>query len=114
VNNLTEILTPIVMKIDLKANEVIIKAGDGKHINGKGPVDGKLIVTNQRVYFISLAKNNAEQNLEIMPSEIKELIFYNTKIIFPNGLDVITKEGKNFRFTLKKRNDFGQLINKMY
>jgi hypothetical protein len=102
------------MKIDLKANEVIIKAGKGKHINGKGPVEGKLIVTNQRVYFTSMAEQDADQNLEILPCEIKEVIFYNTRVFFSNGLDVITKEGKKLKFTVKNRNEIGKLINKMY
>lgn len=102
------------MKIELKANEVIIRVGNGKHINGKGPVKGKLIVTNQRIYFITLDEKDAEQNLEIQPAEIKELLFYNTRLIFANGLDVITKEGKSLKFCIKNRNDIGQLINKMY
>ena len=102
------------MKIDLKANEVIIKAGNGKYINGRGPVPGKLIVTNQRVYFISLEEKDWDQNLEILPSDIKELIFFNTKMIIPNGLNLIKKDGENHVFNVKKRNDLGQLINKMY
>lgn len=102
------------MVVNLKANEVVIKAGDTSHCNDQNRIPGKLIVTNQRIYFLTLKPESSRFNLEILPEQIKEVIFYNTKKIFPNGLNLITKAGKQLRFILKKRNAFGELINKMY
>ncbi len=102
------------MKVDLKANEVVIKAGNSEQILGDKKVSGKFIVTNQRIYFKALEERFNEMNLELMPNQILEVIYFNTKVIFPYGLNVVTKNGDNLRFVLRKRNEFGQLINKMY
>ena len=102
------------MVVNLKANEIVIKAGDTEHCFDENKVSGKLIVTNQRIYFLTKNPDCSAHNLEILPEQIKEVIFYNTKKIFPNGLNLITKAGEQLRFILKKRNAFGELINKMY
>jgi hypothetical protein len=100
------------MKVDLKPNEVVVKAGDSKHINGKGDVSGKLILTNQRVYFKS--PEQTEYNMEIMPGDIEEVIFFNTNAFSPNGLNIVTKEGDELKFKIKKRDSWGKAINQMY
>jgi hypothetical protein len=102
------------MVVNLKANEVVIKAGDTDHCYNENKIPGKLIVTNQRIYFLTKNPESSARNLEILPEQIKEVIFYNTKKIFPNGLNLITKAGEQLRFILKKRNAFGELINTMY
>ncbi len=102
------------MVVNLKANEIVIKAGDSDHCYNGSKISGKLIVTNQRIYFLTKQPEWSDYNLEILPEQIKEVIFYNTKKIFPNGLNLITKAGDHLRFILKKRNAFGELINKMY
>jgi hypothetical protein len=102
------------MVVNLKANEVVIKAGDTDHCNQENKIAGKLIVTNQRIYFLTKNPECSSYNLEILPEQIKEVIFYNTKKIFPNGLNLITKAGEQLKFILKKRNAFGELINTMY
>jgi len=102
------------MVVNLKANEIVIKAGDSEHYYNGSKVPGKLIITNQRIYFLTKQPECSDHNLEILPEHIKEVIFYNTKKIFPNGLNLITKAGEQLKFVLKKRNAFGLLINKMY
>ena len=101
------------MKVDLKANELVVKAGDSKFLNGKD-VSGKLIVTNQRLYFV--AKDVAEHgyNREIQPAEIREVMPFNSFAIIPNGLNVITKAGEGLKFKVKNRKSWEQLINRMY
>ncbi len=100
------------MKIDLKPNEVVVKAGDTQHLNSHETVGGKLILTNQRVYFKSEEKN--EYNMEIMPKEIEEIMYFKTNFLSPNGLNIITKEGKQLKFKIKKRDSWGKAINQMY
>ncbi len=102
------------MVVNLKANELVLRAGNTDHLLGDKKIPGKLIITNQRIYFKSLELNYEDSNLELCPENILEVIYFNTRKIFPNGLKVVTKAGENLKFILKKRNDFGKLINSMY
>ncbi len=101
------------MKVDLKANELVVKAGDSKFLNGKD-VKGKLIVTNQRIYFLAKYELDKTYNQEIQPAEIKEVLPFNSFAIIPNGLNVVTKTGDSLKFKVKNRKSWEQLINKMY
>ncbi len=103
------------MVINLKANEMVIRATDSHYITEKEYVKGKFIVTNQRIYFIlSSDSNNSYYNIEIVPQQIKEVIFIKGKKLFSKGLRVLTHDGKKLQFIMKKRNEFGKLINSMY
>ena len=102
------------MVIPLKANEVVLKAGDSKyHVNSE-KVDGKLILTNQRIYFKASNGQAGKHDLEILPADILEVIFFNIRKILPHGLNVVMKNGVQCKFSLKKRNEIGAMINKMY
>ncbi|MFP4046484.1 MAG: GRAM domain-containing protein [Bacteroidales bacterium] len=100
------------MKVDLKPNEVVVKASNSQCIKDDTKVNGKLILTNQRVYFKNPQDTNS--NLEIMPNEIEEIIYFSTKMLFSNGLNIITKDGRNLKFKVKQRDSWGKAINKMY
>jgi len=102
------------MFVDFKENEVVIKAGNTEHLFETEKIKGKLIVTNQRIYFRSIEENSEKFNLEILPNEISEVHYFNIKKFLPNGLNIITKDGEQLKFTVKKRNSWGELINKMY
>lgn len=102
------------MVVDLKANELVLKAGDSNLSFDDRIIDGKLILTNQRVYFKTKDDTHSMFNLEILPSQIKEIIYFNTMKIIPNGLNIILKEGKEFRFKLGNRNSWGQALNRIY
>lgn len=102
------------MTVKLNANEIVLKAGDTNQVIDNQKVDGKLIVTNQRIYFKALQEHTAQFNFEIMFENILEVIFYNRNMFLVKGLNVITRDGKCHSFPLKKRDEFGQLINKMY
>jgi hypothetical protein len=100
------------MKVDLKPNEVVVKACDSKHYSAQEMICGKLILTNQRLYFKS--PEQADCNLEIMPADIEEVLFFNTNPFSANGLNIITKKGEELKFKLKQRNAWGKAINQMY
>jgi hypothetical protein len=102
------------MKVDLKPNEVVVKAGNTDLCFINNQINGKLIVTNQRIYFKSIKEEHNKFNLEIIPRDIKELHYYNTKWIFPNGLNILTKDGDEIRFVIKNREEWAKVINKMY
>jgi len=102
------------MVVPLKANEVVVKAGDTTYIAEAEKIGGKLIITNQRIYFKTSNGHGEKYDLEIIPAEIQEVIFFKTGVLQSNGLNVVMKNGEEMKFSLKKRNEIGSLINKMY
>lgn len=102
------------MTVKLNANEVVLNAGDTRQIIENSTIEGKLIVTNQRIYFKTIKEEMEKFNLEIMFDNILEVIFYGKGLFSAKGLNVVTRDGKNHSFPLKKRDEIGQLINKMY
>jgi len=101
------------MTVDLYANEIVIKAGDTTKTVDNNRIPGKLIVTNQRVYFKAIEQANESHNLEIMPESIREVIYFGG-MFSSKGLNVVTTDGNTHTFPLKKRDEIGQLINSMY
>lgn len=101
------------MTVKLSANEVVLKAGDTNQVVDKNTIEGKLIVTNQRIYFKTLNEESSKFNLEILFENILEVIFFGG-LFSTKGLNVVTRDGKSHIFPLKKRDEIGQLINKMY
>ena len=101
------------MTIKLNPNEVVIKAGDTTQFINNKTIDGKLIVTNQRIYFKTLSEETEKHNLEILFDDIKEIIYYG-RMFSPKGLSIVTSDDDTHRFPLKKRDEIGQLINSMY
>ena len=102
------------MKLTLKPNEMILRAGDSDLLHNGGKICGKLIVTNQRIYFKTLSRNNSQKDLEITPDEISELHFFNTMWILPNGMNIKTRNGKDILFKVRNRSEWAKLITKMY
>ena len=102
------------MTVKLYPNEVVLKAGDTNQVIENNTVDGKLIVTNQRIYFKTLKDELEKFNLEILFDNILEVIFYNNGLFAPKGINVVTRDGRSHSFPLKNRDEIGQLINRMY
>jgi len=102
------------MTVKLYANEVVLKAGDTNQVIDNTTVEGKLIITNQRLYFKTLNEDTDRFNLEILFENIREVIYFSKGLFAAKGLNIITTDGNCHSFPLKKRDEFGQLINKMY
>ncbi|MFO7621841.1 MAG: hypothetical protein R6W81_11355 [Bacteroidales bacterium] len=102
------------MTVKLNANEVVLKAGDTSQIIEGNTIEGKFIVTSQRIYFKALKEEMEKFNLEILFDNILEVIYFSKGLFSVKGLNVITRDGRCLSFPLKKRDEFGQLINKMY
>ncbi len=102
------------MVVDLKANEVVTKAGDVQFYAPESQVKGKLILTNQRIYFKTIDKTHTDYNMEILPSDIRELMYFKTKMFLQNGLSLITRNGLQLRFVVKNRDSWSQMINRMH
>jgi hypothetical protein len=102
------------MTVKLNANEVVLKAGDTNQVVDNRKIEGKLIVTNQRIYFRTESAETEKFNLEILFDNIREVIYYSKGLFSTKGLNVVTVDGKCHTFPLKKRDEIGALINKMY
>ena len=103
------------MTVKLNANEVVLKAGDTNQLVDNNIINGKLIVTNQRIYFKTITEEADKFNFEILFDNIREVIYYSKGLLFRvKGLVVVTSDGRQHSFPLKKRDEIGQLINKMY
>jgi len=102
------------MTVKLNSNEVVLKAGDTNQVVNNNTVEGKLIVTNQRIYFKTLKEETEKFNLEILFDNILEVIYFSKGFFSAKGLNVVTRDGKCHSFPLKKRDEIGQVINKMY
>jgi len=102
------------MTVKLYENETVLKAANTSFVDSAAQVDGKLILTNQRIYFKTMTDERQHIDFEILPSQIKEVMYFNTWKVIPNGLSVITKEGKELKFIIKNRDQWCLMINKMY
>ena len=102
------------MKLTLQPNEMIIRAGNSSLRHVDRQVQGKLIVTNQRIYFRTLQDDNKCCDREIIPAEIMDLIFFNTLWIIPNGMSIVTRNGDENQFTVRNRSEWAKLITRMY
>jgi len=102
------------MTVKLKPNEVVLKAGDTNQVIDKATIAGKLIVTNQGLYFKTLMNETEKFNIEILFDNILEVIYFSQGLFAAKGLNIVTRDGNTFSFPLRKRDEFGQLINRMY
>ncbi len=102
------------MKFNLKENEVVIKASESEHLNKEDKISGKLILTNQRIYFRTLNETFHKFNHEILFNQIKEIIYFKNGFFSKKGIAVITRNDMEIKFTMKNRDSWGQMINQMY
>ena len=109
-----KLLIDRMMTVKLSPNEVVIKAGDTNQVIDNSTIDGKLIVTNQRIYFKTIRSDFEKYNFEIFFDNILEVIYFGRGFFSVQGIRVVTRDGNNHSFPLKKRDEFGQLINSMY
>lgn len=102
------------MVVKLNENETVLKAGDTNYFYTDSQVAGKLILTNQRIYFKTTDEEKKSIDFEILFSQIKEVMFFNSWKVIPNGLLLVTKEGREVKFLVKNRDHWCTMINKMY
>lgn len=98
----------------LYPNEVVLKAGDTNQLIDNTRIDGKMILTNQRIYFKTLALETEKFNFEILFDNILEVIYFGRGFFAAKGLQIVTRDGRNHSFPLRERDEMGKLINRMY
>ena len=102
------------MKIEMNPNEMVVKASDSSLMTNGNSIKGKLILTTQRIYFNPETNGNPGKHVEIYPGEIEDVMFFNEKLLFPSGLNIVTKGGNANKFLVKKRNTWSEMIVKMF
>lgn len=101
------------MRIDLEANEFVLKAADSKHYKENEKLDGKLILTNQRLYFATVNGGQDKMKLSIETSDIREVLPFSNRVLFSNGMTLQMKDGNLMKFEVKDRNKWMGLIAKV-
>jgi hypothetical protein len=102
------------MKLILKPNEMILMAGSSNLRHNELQINGKLIVTNQRIYFRTLKREFQFCNKEINPEDISEMFYFNVMMVLPRGIKIKTKAGEELDFTVRNRSEWAKLITKMF
>ena len=81
----------------------IIYSGGANHLVNAEAVGGKLYLLTDRLLFQSHGFNIQNQGKIIDLNRIKEVRFYNTLGIVPNGLAITTLEGDIAKFVVNDR-----------
>ncbi len=102
------------MTVKLYPNEVVLKAGDTNQLIDNNRIDGKMILTNQRIYFRTLTLETEKFNFEILFDNILEVIYFGKGLFAAKGLQIVTRDGRNHSFPLRERDEMGRMINRMY
>ena len=101
------------MKIEMNPNEMVVKAGDGSQVLNGSSIKGKLILTTQRIYFKASENGQQHDDVEIWPQDIKEIIFFKNRMLFSNGLNIVTNNGVENKFLIKNRDSWSEMIVRM-
>lgn len=104
------------MRTTLQNGEAIIKEGAANLQRNIESVGGKLYLTDRRLVFephkINIQGGIAEINLSSVECTRNcRTRFLGLVPTFQNSLAVCTKEGKEFRFVLRHREEWAELIN---
>lgn len=91
----------------------IIRSGRANHfINGEA-VGGKLYLLTDKLQFQSHSFNIQNHGQIIELQEIKEVSFYNTLGLIPNGLSITTLDGQTEKFVVNGRQLWKEKIEKL-
>nr|WP_321453083.1 hypothetical protein [uncultured Carboxylicivirga sp.] len=100
-------------EIVINDGEEIVHSGAANHLKNKEAVGGKLYLQKDKLEFQSHNYNIQNHNQKINLSEIKEITFYNSIGIIPNGLAIIKRDGKTEKFVVNGRRIWKEKIEKL-
>lgn len=81
-------------------------------MNGEA-VGGKLYLMKDKLQFKSHGFNIQNHSQIITLEQIKEVVFFNTIGLIPNGLAIMTNEGKTEKFVVNSRRLWKKEIEKL-
>lgn len=84
------------------------------YFKGIEAVGGRIYFDDEGLTFKSHVANIQTEETRILYSEIEKINTRNTLFIVPNGISIITKDGKNHKFVVYKRKQIIEYLkNKM-
>ena len=100
-------------QIEKSDDKTIVYSGGANHfINGEA-VGGKLYLLTDKIQFQSHNFNIQNHGLIIEIEQIKDVSFYNTLGLIPNGLAITTLNGKKEKFVVSNRRLWKEEIEKL-
>jgi hypothetical protein len=81
----------------------IIHSGGANHFRGAEAVGGKLYLLKDKLQFQSHGFNIQNHQQEIELNQVKEVSFYNTLGLIPNGMSVTLTSGGIEKFVVNNR-----------
>ncbi len=100
------------IKPDLLENEKIEIEGPANLFRGIESVGGKIFLTNKKVIFKSHKINIQKSQIEIEYENIDKIIKRKTVKLINNGIQISTKDGKEFDFVVNERDTWIEKLNK--
>ncbi len=91
----------------------VIRSGGANHFIHGEAVGGKLFLLTDKLQFQSHSFNIQNHGLSISIEQIKEVSFYNTLGLVPNGLAIIKFDGQKEKFVVGNRRGWKQEIEKL-
>ncbi len=114
----TKILFPYVaeklgknIKPELQENEKVEIESSANLFRGKEGVGGKIFLTNKKVIFKSHKINIQKGQIEIEYKDIIEVIERKTARLINNGIQIKTKDGKEYNFVVNEREKYIEKLN---
>ena len=99
-------------QLELNDGQTIILGRSANHFKNGEAVGGKFYLLTDRIQFKSHAFNIQNHEIRIELEEIKEIRFFNTLGIIPNGLELKLKNGQIERFVINGRKQLREEIEK--
>ena len=94
-------------------NKQIVHSGGANHFINAEAVGGKLYLLTDKLQFQSHSFNIQNHGLTIEIEQIKEVSFYNTLGLVPNGLAITTLSGQKEKFVVSGRRLWKEKIEKL-
>jgi hypothetical protein len=92
-------------------NEIILSCG-ANHFKNREAVGGKLYLLTDKLQFKSHNFNIQNHGLEIPLVQISQTRFFNTLGLIPNGLEILTNDGRIEKFVVSDRKKWSEEIEK--
>jgi hypothetical protein len=93
--------------------ETVLYSGLANHFMGWEAVGGKLYLLKDRLEFQSHSLNIQNHHMIIPLKGIQEIQVYHSLGIIPNGLSILTKEGKKEKFVLSNHKIWKEKIEQL-
>ncbi|MFP4288096.1 MAG: hypothetical protein ACOC2E_01995 [Bacteroidota bacterium] len=97
-------------ELKLEEGEEVLFSGRANHIYKGEALGGMLYLLKDRLQFKAHNFNVQNQTVAIALSEIKEIEYYNTLGIIPNGLKIRMPAGETAKFVVNNRKQWKEQI----